>query len=122
MARSAQARLADYEARYRELAGQLAEIGYITAGSITSRHTRCASPRCRCHADPPQPHGPYWQWTTKASGKTITRRLSPNEAECYRQWIANDRELRAIVSEMRKVAAKATNLILTEDKKNQAEV
>src|SRR3974390_730771 len=27
------------------------------------RYPRCAPPGCKCHADPPQPHGPYYQWT-----------------------------------------------------------
>ena len=66
-------RLADYETRYRELAAQLASIGLIHSGSITRRYTRCATPGCKCHADPPQPHGPYYQWTAKINGKTVTR-------------------------------------------------
>src|SRR5450631_2631841 len=49
----------------RELAAQLATIGLIHSGSVTRRYTRCATPGCKCHADPPQPHGPYYQWTTK---------------------------------------------------------
>ncbi len=56
-------RLASYQARYAQLASQLADIGFITAGSVTRRYTRCASPGCRCNAEPPQPHGPYYQWT-----------------------------------------------------------
>ena len=122
MARATQQRLADYERRYRELAEQLADIGYIAAGSITHRYTRCASPNCRCHADPSQPHGPYWQWSTKKGGKTVTRRLSPAEAEQYAQWIDNDRELRATIHKMRQVANQATELILNENKNNPAEV
>jgi len=59
MARSTAARLAAHQRRYRQLAGQLADIGLITAGSITRRYTRCGTPHCRCHAEPPQPHGPY---------------------------------------------------------------
>lgn len=57
--------LADYQRRYRELAGQLAEVGFIATGTVVQRSTRCGTPGCRCHADPPQSHGPYWQWTTK---------------------------------------------------------
>src|SRR5450755_834276 len=72
-------RLADYEKRYRELAAQLATIGLIHSGSVTRRYTRCATPGCKCHADPPQPHGPYYQWTTKNNGKTVTRRLNETE-------------------------------------------
>ena len=116
MARSTAQRLATYRSRYRELVAQLADVGYIAAGSITRRHTRCGTPSCRCHADPPQMHGPYWQWTAKIDGKTVTRRLSQTEAELYQGWIANDRELRAVIAQMRQVAAKATELTMNEAK------
>jgi Family of unknown function (DUF6788) len=105
-------RLADYEQRYRELAAQLATIGLIHSGSLTRRYTRCATPGCKCHADPPQPHGPYYQWTAKVNGKTVTRRLSATEAELYEEWIANDRQLRDLIQQMRQIAAKATELKL----------
>jgi hypothetical protein len=105
-------RLADYEKRYRELAAQLATIGLIHSGSVTRRYTRCATPGCKCHADPPQPHGPYYQWTTKNNGKTVTRRLNETEAQLYQEWIANDRQLRQLIQQMRQVAAKAAELKL----------
>ena len=105
-------RLTDYEHRYRELAAELASIGLIHSGSITRRYTRCATPGCKCHADPPQPHGPYYQWTAKVNGKTVTRRLSETEAELYQQWIDNDRQLRRLIQQMRQIAAKATQLRL----------
>ncbi len=105
-------RLADYEQRYRQLAAEPATIGLIHSGSLTRRYTRCATPGCKCHADPPQPHGPYYQWSAKVNGKTVTRRLSKSEAELYQEWIDNDRRLRALIQQMRQVAAKATELRL----------
>jgi hypothetical protein len=122
LARSNAQRLATYQSRYRELVAQLGDVGYIAAGSITCRHTRCGTPSCRCHADPPQMHGPYWQWTAKIDGKTVTRRLSQSEAELYQEWIANDRQLRAIITQMRQVAAKATELTMKEVKNKSAKV
>jgi hypothetical protein len=103
-------RLADYERRYRELAAQLAEIGLISSGSVTRRYTHCATPGCKCHDDPPRPHGPYYQWTAKVGGKTVTRRLSAHEAKLYQEWIANDRRMRRLIAQMRQVAAKAGEL------------
>lgn len=117
MARSTAQRLADYERRYRELAAQIADIGYIRAGSLALRENRCGKPNCRCHGDPPQPHGPYWQWTAKVDGKTVNRRLTPAQAELYSEWIDNDRRLHALIQQMRQVAAKATELRLTETMK-----
>lgn len=112
--RQASGRLASYERQYRDLLEQLSGIGFVMAGSLAPRYNRCGTPNCRCHRDPPQPHGPYWQWTTKVNGKTINRRLTEHQAELYREWIANDRRLRATIDELRQVAANATELILTE--------
>ncbi len=107
-------RLAAYERRYRHFAAQLSDIGFIAAGSLAARYNRCGKPACRCHADPPQPHGPYWQWTAKVNGKTVNRRLTDGEAELYRHWIANDRRLRALIDQMRAVASQATEILLEE--------
>jgi hypothetical protein len=122
MTPSSAQRLAACQRRYREHAAQLADIGYIAAGSIVRRRTRCGTPTCRCHADPPQLHGPYYQWTGKVNGKTVTRRLSDSEAGLYQQWIANDRQLRALITQMRHVAAEATELMMEDAKNNQAKV
>jgi hypothetical protein len=107
-------RLAEYEKRHRELAAQIAEIGIVAAGSVTRRFTRCTSVGCRCNADPPTPHGPYWQWSAKVNGKTVTKRLTANEAQLYQEWIGNDRRIRALLAQIRKVDAKATELLLKE--------
>jgi hypothetical protein len=110
---SVEQQLADYEQRYRDLARQLAEIGYIHSGSLALRHNKCGKPNCRCHADPPQLHGPYWQWTAKVRGKTVNRRLTPEQATLYQEWIDNDRHLHALIEEMRHIAAKAAELQLS---------
>jgi hypothetical protein len=106
------ARLSAYERGYRELARQLADIGYIASGSVAPRFNRCGKATCACHGDPPRLHGPYRQWTAKVNGKTVNRRLSEREAQLYNEWIANDRRARALLAQMREVAAKATDLIM----------
>ncbi len=108
-------RLEGYEHRYRELARQLADIGYIASGSLAPRFTRCGKPHCACAADPPKLHGPYWHWTAKVNGKTVNRRLNDREAALYREWIDNDRQARELLSKMREVAAKAASLIIEEE-------
>jgi hypothetical protein len=113
MARSkASDQLAEHERRYRDLAGKLAEIGLIAPGSITRRSTRCGTPACHCHADSPQLRGPYFQWTAKVNWKTTKRRLSEAKAQIYEEWIDNDRQMRAVITEMREIAAKAEAIIL----------
>ena len=79
---------------------KLARTGKILPGSIQQRHTRCGRPGCACQADPPRPHGPYWQWTRKVAGKTVTRRLTPEQSEHYQPWIENDRRVRELVGRL----------------------
>ena len=107
--------LADPAQRYRELLGTITEIGFVRSGSVAARYNYCGKANCRCHGDPPQPHGPYWQWTAKVNGKTVNRRLDDREAALYQEWIANDRRLRALVAELHAVAEQATDLILEGD-------
>lgn len=83
---------------------QLAASGQILPGSICQLHTRCGKPGCACQADPPRPHGPYWQWTRKVAGKTVTRRLTQDQAQHYLPWIANDRRTRQLLARLRQIA------------------
>jgi hypothetical protein len=99
------------ETRYRTLQRKLTGLGYIVRGSLVSSFTRCGTPGCRCAADPPQLHGPYWTWTRSEAGKTITRRLSPEQATHYRRWIANARRHDAITAQMEKISRRAAELL-----------
>lgn len=114
--------LADCERRYRALVAELVEIGFIHRGSLVRRYTRCGNPRCRCRAEPPKLHGPYWQWSGKLAGKTVSRRLSSTEAERYSEWIANNRRLSELVAAMRLVADQAITLILRGEELPSAEL
>lgn len=105
-------RLETYERRYRALAAQLAEIGFISPGSLVVRETSCGKPGCRCQRDPPQRHGPYYQWSRAVAGKTQSRRLNEREADLYRDWIANRRHLEQIITEMDKLSAAAGEILL----------
>lgn len=99
-------RLERCEADYQRLKAAVADIGFICEGSLNQVYTSCRNPNCRC-ADPTTRHGPYWQLTWKQSGKTVTRRLSPDEARLYRTWIANRRALAALVEQMQAVSRRA---------------
>ena len=112
---TAKTRLASYERRYRDLARQLSEIGWIASGSIAQRASRCGKPNCACHKQPPRLHGPYWHFTAKIDAKTVNKRLTENEARLYQEWIANDRKVHTMLAEMREIAANAQALILADE-------
>jgi hypothetical protein len=91
------------QARAARIAAQIAELaqaGFILPGTLTERMTRCGYPRCRCHADPPQLHGPYHQWTRKINGKTVTRILTDDQLADYQPWFGNQRRLRDLITEL----------------------
>lgn len=97
---------------YEVLKREVAEIGFVRRGSVQQRWMKCGKPNCACMADPPRLHGPYYQWTRKVSGKTITVRLSQHKAKHFERWIANARQLDEIVTQMEEVSARATDRIL----------
>ena len=93
--------------RLAQLQAQLAEIGFALPGTINVAMNRCGKPNCACHADPPKLHGPYITWTRKVSGKTITRRLTPEQLERYQPWFENDRRLRQLTKELQALSLQA---------------
>ena len=105
-----------YERSYRalaeELAAELTTLGFISPGSVVSRYTSCGKPGCRCQADPPRRHGPYYQWSRAVASKTMSRRLNESQAELYRSWIANRRRIEQIIAQMERISADATELLL----------
>jgi hypothetical protein len=101
-----------YERNYRALAAELADIGLISPGSVVVRTTSCGKPGCRCLADPPQRHGPYYQYSRAVAGKTVSRRLDERQADLYREWIANRHRLEQIIAQMEQVSAQAAEIML----------
>jgi len=105
-----------YERTYRALAAELAAeldtVGFISPGSVVSRYTSCGKPGCRCLADPPQRHGPYYQWSRAVAGKTVSRRLTEVEAELYRGWIANRRRIEGLIAKMEQTSTTAAEPLL----------
>lgn len=100
----------EQRAEARAIAAELSAIartGQVLPGSIASRRTHCGRPGCKCMADPPQPHGPYFQWTRKVAAKTVGRWLSPEQAAAYQPWVANDRRLRELVGRLEAIGLAA---------------
>ena len=113
--RAEQEPLAELTERYRELARQLADVGFIARGSVISTTTTCSSRGCHCRTDPARRHGPYWQLSRSSGGTTRTRRLSAAEAELYQAWIAERRRAEALLDELETLAVQAADLVLAEE-------
>ncbi|HEU5416734.1 MAG TPA: DUF6788 family protein [Streptosporangiaceae bacterium] len=87
-----------------EITARLAGVSFALPGTVADRMTRCGYPRCRCHADPPQPHGPYHQWTRKKNGRTATRILTDEQLADYGPWFDNHKQLRELIAELEELS------------------
>ena len=92
------------ERRRAKLTAEIAGLGLPLPGSLVERRTRCGNIGCRCHADPPQLHGPYLTWTRKVDNKTVTRTLDTAQAAALRPLLDNSRRLRELVTELEALA------------------
>ncbi len=75
-----------------------AAAGPALPGTLTVRAYACGKQNCRCHADRPQLHGPYAEWTRKINGKTVTRRLTPAELAAWQPLFGNARKMRTLLT------------------------
>jgi hypothetical protein len=72
----------------------------------------CGKLGCRCMAAPPQLHGPYYQWTRKVRGRTVTVRLRPESAQRITEWIDNGRQLDKVLAKMEVLSLRITDRVL----------
>jgi len=103
--------LEEYIQQFRSYQNELSQIGFILVGSITKRYVRCNTSGCRCQTETGSLHGPYYDWTRKIKGKTVTVRLKEDEAKLLMAWIENKRQFYAIVSKMEKLVLAAVDKI-----------
>lgn len=78
--------LAKLEARYETLRGQLAQVRYLSQGSIYRRPTGQS--------------GNKFTWSTKVKAKTVSLALSAEQADWFDAAIAEHRKLKKVLAEM----------------------
>jgi hypothetical protein len=103
--------LEEHRGRIRACKEELQDIDFVLRGTILKRYMACGSKGCRCMGDPPVLHGPYYNWTRKVDGKTVTVRLSEEEATILQEWIDNARKYDEVVSRMVRITLEAVEKI-----------
>lgn len=86
--------------RYGRLAARVARLGLglVLQGTITERTIDRPD---RVDHQRRKVYGPYYQWTWKHEGKTITVNLTASQARAFQRAIDNHRKLTALLGEMR---------------------
>ena len=87
--------------RYARLTARLPKTGWVLQGTIHERLDRRPDPRAPSNK---KTYGPYYQWTFKHNGKTVTVNLSPSQARTYQKAVNNHRKVKNILKEMRVIS------------------
>ena len=93
----------------RKLKSKLIRSGLIVQGTITERRIerkRQRGDRKKSNAE----YGPYYQWTFKKDGKTVTVNLSPGQVGEFQKAIDNNKEVEAAMEEMRNLSREILDL------------
>jgi hypothetical protein len=88
--------------RYARLATRLAKLGLVLQGTITERMIVRQDP---AETKKQKNYGPYYQWTCKRQGKTVTINLTHAQAKIYQRAINEHRKLEHILDEMRALSS-----------------
>jgi hypothetical protein len=89
---------------FREAQRELQQLDYFLKGTVLKRRMKCGQAQCGCQHDPSKRHGPYFEWTYKAQGKTVNVRLSPQAAPLYQAATKQHRKLKTILARMERLS------------------
>ena len=91
-------RMQQLQERIDRIKGELADIGDMTPGSLSTQYNVCGNPTCRCK-DPEHParHGPYYQLSYSRKGKSTTRFVRKEELSAFKEQVKNYTRFRSLV-------------------------
>lgn len=96
-----------YSKRFQELKTELGHIEYFSKGTVLARMVKCGKPQCACGTKPSKRHGPYYEWTYKAQGKTVNVRLNAEAAPIFQAAAKQYRKLKTLLTRLEKLSRQA---------------
>lgn len=93
--------------RFRQARKELLQLEYFLKGTVLKRMMKCGRPQCACHQDPAKRHGPYFEWTYKANGKTVNVKLTAESAPLYKAATKQHRKLKVILTRLERLSRTA---------------
>jgi hypothetical protein len=86
--------------RIERIKAEVAGLGDLRPGTVSVQYNTCGTPNCRCKADPPEKHGPYYQLSYTRSGKSRTESIRPESLAQVRSEVRNYQLLQALVDQL----------------------
>ena len=75
----------------------LGALGDLRPGSLSTQFNVCGSPGCRCKADPPVKHGPYYQVSYTRKGKSSTKFVKKQDLPEVRKQLKNYQRMKLLM-------------------------
>jgi len=94
----------------------LAALGDLRPGSLSTQYNVCGSPGCKCKATPPEKHGPYYQVSFTRRGKSSTKFVKKEDLPTIRKQLKNYERMKLLVDRWIDLATELSNLRLTRDR------
>src|SRR6266850_395845 len=85
------------EARIATLKQAIVRLGELRPGKLSQQYNVCGKAGCRCKADPPQKHGPYYQVSFTRNGKSSTQFVREENLAAVRLQLRNYQRLRELM-------------------------
>ena len=87
------------ETQIQRIKHELATLGDIRSGTLSQQFNVCGKPHCRCKADPPNRHGPYFQISYTWQGRSHTQFVRRDDLPIVEQQVQNYARLRELLDE-----------------------
>ena len=100
-----------HAARFRLYQKEFEKLDYFCKGTVLERWMKCGQPSCVCHSAPAKRHGPYWEWTFKAKGKTVNVRLTAEAGPIYQAATQQYRRLKSLLHRLEKLSRSGLALL-----------
>ena len=94
------------------LKGQLAALGDLRPGSLSTQYNVCGTPGCRCKATPPEKHGPCYQVSFARKGRSSSKFARKEDLTAVRRELKNDETMRTLLYHWVDLATQLSNLRL----------
>ena len=94
----------------------LAALGDLRPGSLSTQYNVCGSPRCQCKATPPKKHGPYYQVSFTRKGKSNSKFIRKEDLPAIRMQLKNYESMKPLVDRWIELATQLSNLRLKRDR------
>ena len=91
---------------------QLAALGDLRPGSLSTQWNVCGTPGCRCKATPPEKHGPYYQVSFTRKGKSSSKFVRKEDLAAVRRELKNYEVMKMLMDRWIDLATELSNIRL----------